>query len=1057
VEAADCFHCVVTGIETVAIALGATVVKSAAKIWFGDRQFAADVSADLVDALAGRLSSTFDQRRVTRFFDDCADTVAKRLVLLLDAEFDGVPGNERVAAILAVQDTFAKTALTDESLFQADLDARLVERQLRPEAVRTARRALLSMGGEQVYWLVLRESCAYLVEVVTTLPRFQAGALTEVLRRETLILSTLSRVLDRLPERRGADDFAVDYRRVVANKLDRLELLGVTLAEANRRYPLSIGYISLSVGETSRGGELGARGAGQGGTVRAESILARAPATLLMGSAGSGKTTLLQWLAVRSARGDFAGPLADVNGTVPFFIPLRRYVDRGLPSPEEFPLAVGSHIAREMPERWVHDLLRTGNALILVDGVDEMPESQRDRVRTWLTDLVLTFPNARYVVTSRPAAIEEGWLNGLRFTTAELQPMSPDDRERFVRQWHQAVGAELLDTDGQADLADYERALLASIDADRHLRALSVNPLLCALLCALNRERRTHLPADRMETYAAALDMLLDRRDRERGVTSGGVPLTRTDKVLLLQDIAFWLVRNGMSDAPADRVTAQIARSVQHLRGVTSDAAEVFRALMERSGLLREPTVRRVDFVHRTFQEYLAGKAAVENDEIGLLVKNAHDDQWREVVVMAAGHARPDQCAELLHGVIRRGRRDRRGALLPLAVVAAQSARRIDPQVRAEIDKATEELVPPGTDRVAEALAGTGEPLIAMLRARPPRTTAQATASIHALSAIGGSAALSGIAEILTRAADTWDGEVAAAVVRSWRFFKPAEYMEQVLVPGWPAGRELLINEPAFLDVLPMLAGLTSVRCDLENFGGSPRLDTLALSRELRSVMLTGCDSGLDLTPLSRLPLLHDLTLWSPDEAVDTDPLARIPGLRALKISCGTALGALDGISSCPVLNWLDLTGCDDLRSLDVLPELPGSIEGVSLSGFEVLSSLAGAGRHQAVRALELFGCPALTDLDPISGMTSLERIGIGIEHVDTVDLSPLAALPRLREVTLMGNWSFDLSGLRGKQDLCVRVPANSALKGARELGAGTAVIEFAVPSRLTPSVPEQG
>ena len=58
---------------------------------------------------------------------------------------------------------------------------------------------------------------------------------------------------------------------------------------------------------------------------------------------------------------------------------------------------------------------------------------------------------------------------------------------------------------------------------------------------------------------------------------------------------------------------------------------------MERSGLLREPAAGRVDFVHRTFQEYLAAKAAVDNDEIGLLVTNAHDDQWREVVVMAAG------------------------------------------------------------------------------------------------------------------------------------------------------------------------------------------------------------------------------------------------------------------------------------------------------------------------------------------------------------------------------------------------------------------------------------
>ena len=200
------------------------------------------------------------------------------------------------------------------------------------------RGALLSEGGEEIYWLILRECCSYLVEVVTTLPRFSSGALTELLRRETAVLDTLSRVLDRLPERRGVDDFAADYRRAVANKLDRMELFGVTLADANRRYPLSIAYIDLSVlrrpGREGRlvmrsGPEPGDLLAGSGG-LRAESVLGRTRRALVIGQAGSGKTTLLQWLAVRSALGDFGGSLTGWNDTVPFFIPLRRYVNRDL-------------------------------------------------------------------------------------------------------------------------------------------------------------------------------------------------------------------------------------------------------------------------------------------------------------------------------------------------------------------------------------------------------------------------------------------------------------------------------------------------------------------------------------------------------------------------------------------------------------------------------------------------------------------------------------------------------------------------------------------------------
>src|ERR1700759_4776200 len=100
------------------------------------------------------------------------ELLARRLVTLLEVEFGGVAPNEREAAVLAVRDTFAAASLSDETLFEADLDARLVERQLRPAGRAVLRNALLSEGGEEIYWLVLRECCAYLVEVVTTLPKF---------------------------------------------------------------------------------------------------------------------------------------------------------------------------------------------------------------------------------------------------------------------------------------------------------------------------------------------------------------------------------------------------------------------------------------------------------------------------------------------------------------------------------------------------------------------------------------------------------------------------------------------------------------------------------------------------------------------------------------------------------------------------------------------------------------------------------------------------------------------------------------------------------------------
>ncbi len=47
----------------------------------------------------------------------------------------------------------------------------------------------------------------------------------------------------------------------------------------------------------------------------------------------------------------------------------------------------------------------------------------------------------------------------------------------------------------------------------------------------------------------------------------------------------------------------------------------------------------RVDFIHRSFLEYLAAAAEVSDDSIPKLLMHATEETWREVVIMAAGHA----------------------------------------------------------------------------------------------------------------------------------------------------------------------------------------------------------------------------------------------------------------------------------------------------------------------------------------------------------------------------------------------------------------------------------
>jgi len=50
---------------------------------------------------------------------------------------------------------------------------------------------------------VLAQCSADIIEIADKLPRFQAGAFTELLRRDSQILNRLEEVIDRLPRRSG--------------------------------------------------------------------------------------------------------------------------------------------------------------------------------------------------------------------------------------------------------------------------------------------------------------------------------------------------------------------------------------------------------------------------------------------------------------------------------------------------------------------------------------------------------------------------------------------------------------------------------------------------------------------------------------------------------------------------------------------------------------------------------------------------------------------------------------------------------------------------------------
>ncbi|MEU3461713.1 NACHT domain-containing protein [Streptomyces sp. NPDC006733] len=865
--------------------------------------------------------------------------------------------------------------------------------------------------------------------VVMVAPLLSGQEFTDTLRADELFAVTSGPVL--ISE---DDAFETRYAAFLAERHSRLTIFGIDLSSRSRAsWPLDAAYVSL---ETTSPDRLAQE---EGipvptGPRPADQALAGHDRVLLRGVAGSGKTTLVQWLTVRALRDD--GP-----ARVPFVLPLRTLIRRdALPLPADFLAAVRAPISP--PPGWVERVLTAGRGLLLVDGIDEVGERDRERVRDWLGDLLIAFPGNQWLVTTRPSAVEESWLAREGFADFTLAPMNRADVGSFVQRWHNAARATETDTEELTRLDAYRASLQQALRTKQDLARLATNPLMCSLICALHRDRHGYLPQGRKELYDAALSMLLARRDRERDLP---VQLTEEPQIQLLQKLAYWMIRNGQAEMDQSDAIGLIDAALPSMPAVGAalgDARQVFRYLLERSGLLREPAEGAVDFVHRTFQDYLGAKAAVEERDFDLMVRNAHHDQWSDVIRMATAHARPTERARLLRKLTARGDRTPtyRARLHLLAMACLEHAPELDPAVRTDVNARASAFIPPRTDGEADALAGIGPVVLELLPGPEGLEDDEAEAVVRTAMTIGTEAAI----PLLARFRDHRNPRVHDRLAWRWTRFDDSERYAAEILSHLPRDKTLYHAEsPAELAMLgrlgrverlfttgPMTAKDLTTALDPDSVRDltlcqNPLVSDLgflsALPR-LRGLQINDCQNIRELSSLGRLALRQVFLVYLPH--VDLADLASSTAIELLSVGRGVPWGGVRTIPRTLPLQWLyvadpapRLTGIGDFPALRHLGLsgggfLPSPEDWDCMSVHPGLNSMSVSfGEHEALpRRLKMPGIETLGVSGP-SGVERLQEVvrcfpllrelvvyGDPAGH-SAIDLAPLAELPHLMSV----------------------------------------------------------
>ncbi|PJJ79217.1 NACHT domain-containing protein [Mucilaginibacter auburnensis] len=391
------------------------------------------------------------------------------------------------------------------------------------------------------------------------------------------------------------------------------------------------------------------------GRISIGNILSISSRLAILAKPGGGKSTLIKRIAIAYAFPDrrvFINDSLPDNDWFPIFIRCRELGEKVTHSITD--IINGIPVRAEISEcknqfsKIISDVLQKGNALLLIDGLDEIAED-RNRVTfvNQLRTFIATYPKLNIIVTSREAGFRA--VAGTLETYCEqfkVSNLNEPEIEALTLKWHKAIIDDSENT--------IKEAIKISnlIIKDNRIKVLAENPLLLTTLLFVKRWAG-YLPTKRTVLYQEMIKLLLVTWNVE-----GHDQLDIEEAEPQLSFVAFWMTKNGkqtITEGELKDCLIECRRQMPEILGYTKiSPTDFIKRVESRSSLLILSGHKRNDvgqllqiyeFLHLSFQEYLTAKAIVKSflpseysfkNKIEIIAPNLSNENWKEVIPITA-------------------------------------------------------------------------------------------------------------------------------------------------------------------------------------------------------------------------------------------------------------------------------------------------------------------------------------------------------------------------------------------------------------------------------------